>query len=466
MLKEAKYEKMRKDILARILTGQFPDKRLPSIKQLADTYEVSLMTANRAVKLLEKAGIVQCRPGNVGTVIDEKQAALLCSQKDSRHIWTDINMFIEKRVKIRYLAGDYMPESQALWEELTELFKVKYPWVDIEILTSECVADDLVENRKYDILQMFGRDVSSYQRQNHLMDITDLVNTSIDQDAFSPNVLSHCNASGRFFALPGMVNTPVIYYNKEHFGENPTKLNRDWNSFLNSVKEEVAKEYYAAINMGISSALHYFVGDIHNLSQPTVDKTALRELIKILKYVTLAAPNDVATQPANVIRSFLKQDINFFCAYSAYIGEIMEKSDFDWGILPMPKNPNGTPIIETSVNGIDPASKHKKEAWLFIKFLSSQAAQDIFARDRKYTPVNNISFDGTYTAQEPSAAKILKNIIKNARPSSVSSQNLYTIYSCISPVLEDYYSSHCQAEDTVDKVLENVREMLFLECLD
>jgi len=465
MLKEAKYEKMRKDILARIISGQFPNKRLPSIKQLADVYEVSLMTANKAVKLLEEAGIVQCRPGNVGTVIDEKKAALICSEMNPRHIWTDINLFVEKRIKIRYLCSDYSPENSHIWDELVRVFSAKYPWVDIEILTSENVTNDLTDDREHDVLQIFGRDVERYNHQNRLMDISNLVDSSIEQDNFSPYSMLRCKDDDKFFALPTIINTPVIFYNKKYFGEKINKVNYDWNSFLNSIKDLVAKESYAAINMGIASTLHYFVGDIHNLTNPGVDKAALRELIKILKYVTISAPNDVALQPENIINSFLRQNIYLFCAYSSYIGEIAEKSNFEWGILPMPEASDGIPIMETTVNGISSKSQHKKEAWLFIKFLCSQAAQDIFARERKFMPTNKISFDGVYTSQNPLDAKILKNIIEKAVPSSVSSQNLYTIYSRIYPVLEDYYSTACKAEDTVEKILERVREMLLLEHL-
>lgn len=315
MLKEAKYEKMRKDILARILSGQFPDKRLPSIKQLAETYEVSLMTANRAVKLLEEAGIVQCRPGNVGTVIDEKKAEFIYSEMNPRHIWTDINLFIEKRVKVQYLCSDYTSGNNSIWDELIKLFCTKYPWIDIEILTSKSIAHDLIENREYDVLQVFGRDVEHYQQQNRLMDISDLVNMSVDQDALKSCSLSHCKVDDKFFGLPIIENTPVLFFNKKYFGKKSDKLNHDWKSFLNSAKDLVAKESYAAINMGISSILHYFIGDIHNLTKSTIDKSTLQELIKILKYVTISAPNDAAFQPENIINSFLRQDIYLFCAY-------------------------------------------------------------------------------------------------------------------------------------------------------
>jgi len=466
MLKEAKYEKMRKDILARIISGQFPNKRLPSIKHLADAYEVSLMTANKAVKLLEEAGIVQCRPGNVGTVIDEKKAALICSEMSPRHIWTDINLFVEKRVKLRYLCSDYTSENNHVWDEIIELFCAKYPWVDFEILSSENVTNDLIENREHDVLQIFGRDVERYNYQNRLMDISKLIDNSVDQDDFFPCSLTRCNVDGKFFALPIIMNTPVLFYNKKYFGEKTDKLNQDWSVFLSSVKDLVAKESYAAINMGISSMLHYFVGDMHNLINPGVNKAALRELIKIIKYVTITAPNDLAIQPENIIKNFLHEDIYLFCAYSSYIGHISEKSKFDWGILPMPEASGGIPVVETTVNGINPASKHKKEACLFVKFMCSQEAQDILARKRKFMPINNASFEEVYTSQDPLAAKTIKNIIKKAMPSSVSSQNLYTIYSCINPILEDYYSTYCQSEDTVEKILKSIREMLLLEYLD
>jgi ABC-type glycerol-3-phosphate transport system substrate-binding protein len=466
MLKEAKYEKMRKDILARILSDQFPDKRLPSIKQLADTYGVSLMTANRAVKLLEEAGIVRCCPGNIGTVIDQKKAALYCSEQESKHIWTDINSFIEKQIKIKYLCSDFTADSKAIWDDLAKCFNKKYPWAEVEIMTSDCVERDLADKREYDVIQIFGRDVEAYQRRGLLMNLTELVNSTIDEDSYLANTLSNCCVNDNFFSLPMMLNVPVIFYNKKYLGSGTDEMSKDWKSFFNAVKTTVAEGNYSAMNLGLASVMHYFIGDIHNLTSSIVEREALVEMFNILKYITLAAPNDFALQPANVVESFLRQDIFFFCAYSAYIGEITQKSNFEWGILPLPQAQNGTPVMETSVNGINPESSHKKEAWLFVKFLCSEDAQNIITRNRKYIPANKRSFENEYTRQEPKTAQILKDIILQASPSSVSSQNLYTIYSLVFPVLENYYSTHQQLDDTVDKVLDCINEMLMLEHLD
>ena len=465
-MKEAKYEIVRKDILARILSGQFPDKRLPSIKQLAECYDVSLMTANRAVKLLEETGIVQCCPGNVGTVIDEQKAASMCLQGDARHIWTDKNMFIEERVKIRYLCQDYTSKNHIFWNELIKLFTARYPWIDVEIQTCNNMADSLSSNLEYDVLRLSGRDLYSHQRHNHLMDITELVTEHIAHKSLFPKSLCHCKVADAFWGLPSGISTPIVFYNKKKCTNIVDDLTWDWQSFLSSVKNTITRGGYSAINMGIASLLPYFVGDIHKLTEDNVDKAALKELIHVLKYITLGAPSDKALEPTNVINEFLNEKISFFCAYTFYIKEISEKSNFEWGILPMPKKNNGESAMEIILNGINPRCRHKKEAWLFIKFLCSQKAQTVFARDGLHIPVDNTVFEDAYLNQHPLDKEVIRNIIKTATPNSISSQTLYTMYRCIHPVLENHYNTHGQVEDTIEEMIKYIREMLLLEYLE
>ncbi len=465
MVKEAKYKKICRDILAKILSGQFPKKRLPSIRQLADDYKVSLMTANRAVKELEESGIVQCCVGNVGTIIDEKLAALHYSQLSSKCIWTDISTLTGKAKEVRYLCNDFTPENKNIWNELINFFNVKYPWIEVEILKKESIDCELTETREYDVLQLVGRDVADYQHRGFLMDITKLVNSSIEKKNFLPHTLDSCVVAGKFFSLPAMVNTPIIFYNKKSLGTNVENLFKDWNSFTKAVKATVAEGKYSALDIGLISLLSYFIGDVHNLQKVPVDKEILLKLVNILKYLTLAGPNELTLQHKNLIDAFKKQDIDFFCTYSSCIEEIAQKCAFEWGFFPMPVTQGGHPMMETAVHGINPESSCKKEAWLFIKFMCSEEGQEVFSRKRKYIPANKMVFDNHYALQEPISAKILKNIFKQASSGSVSSQNLHSIYSSVSSILEAYYISKCKAEETIEKLIERIKEILDLEYL-
>jgi multiple sugar transport system substrate-binding protein len=465
MLKEAKYQKMCRDLLAKIISGQFPEKRLPSIRQLADDYNVSLVTANRAVKQLEESGIVQCCVGNVGTVIDEQQAALYYSQMSSRRIWTDINTFARKTTKISYLCSDYNPENKDIWNKLIKGFNKRYPCVEVEITKYESIDSDQIENRTYDVLQTLGRDISYYQRQGLFMDVTTLVDLHMDKSDFMPNSLERCTVDGKIWGLPSMLSTPVIFYNKTCLNDSPENVFKDWDSFLNMVKTAVAKESYSALNIGLASLMHYFIGDIHNLNKDTVDKKALIKLVNILKYITLAAPNEENMKPECITSAFRRGNIPFFCAYSSYIGAVAEKCDFELGILPMPLTSSGIPVMESTVNVINSETKYKKEAWLFAKYMCSREAQEIFSENRKFIPANKDVFNIFYAEQDKESAELLKNIFEQAFPCSTASQDLYAIYSCISPVLEDYYSSRNSAEETVEELLLRTKEWLDLEYL-
>lgn len=466
MRKEAKYAVISKDILDRILSGQFPDGCLPSLRQLADYYSVNLMTVNRAVKLLEGNGVVQCCPGSVGTLIDMRKAELFDSGSDSRHIWLDLNAFIEKRIKIRYLSSDYGTAGNALGDEAVKLFIQRYPCVEVETFSCNNVAEYLRAGGEYDVIQLIGRDVSSYARSGYLLDITEAAVSTVRQKEFLENAFNQSIVSGRWLGLPMTFNTPLIFFNRERLGARAEILNRDWDSFLDAVKTEVAHGSYSAISLGFASIAHYFIGDIHSLTGTKADKAALSRLIEILKSVSLSAPDSQALKSENVVKSFLAQEISFFCGYSSCIGSILETADFDWGVLPLPTMSNGAPVIATSVNCINPASHYKGEAWLFVKFLSSPEAQKIYAENQRYIPVNRSAFDAVYKPRNPDIAETLRRIGKTAARLTVTSQNLHMIYSCIYPVLEAYYGNRCGKEATVEKIIDRVRDILSLECFD
>lgn len=465
MVKEAKYKTMQKDILARILSGQFPAKRLPPLKQLAESYKVSLMTANKVVKLLEETGIVQCSAGNIGTLIDEKKVSVINAQMSRRHVWRDINQFIEPEVAIKYLCTEFAPKFQAVKDELASCFNARYPWIKIDFESSDCIEHDLAENRCFDVIQLFGRDVRSYQQRGILADISPAVSEFIDDGQLFDNAFANCIVDGRYYALPLLQNVPVVYYNKKYFGASGICLTESWDSFLKAAESVVTRKSHTALNMGLSSFMHCFVGDIRNLANLSVNREALTQAINILKYITLSAPDDLALHPKSVVKDFLARKVYFFCAYSSHIGQLTEECGFDWGFLPMPKTPGGSPAMLSAVNGINQASKRKKEAWLLINFLCSREAQDILARERNCIPVNRASFDHVYHPQNPADAQILKGIIDEAIPGNVSSQDLYTIYSYTYPVLENFYGTNCSPEDTIEELLRRVREMLFLERL-
>jgi GntR family transcriptional regulator len=65
------YRQIADDLAARIKAGEYPSgTTLPSYKQLADIYSVSISTAARAVGLLHDRGLVYGEPGRGVFVAD------------------------------------------------------------------------------------------------------------------------------------------------------------------------------------------------------------------------------------------------------------------------------------------------------------------------------------------------------------------------------------------------------------
>jgi GntR family transcriptional regulator len=62
------------DIAARIASGEYPpDAQLPSYRQIADLYSVSISTAQRAILVLQERGLVYGIPGKGVFVRDQDE---------------------------------------------------------------------------------------------------------------------------------------------------------------------------------------------------------------------------------------------------------------------------------------------------------------------------------------------------------------------------------------------------------
>ena len=461
MLKESKYEKMRRDLLARILSGQFPDKRLPALKQLADDYGVSLMTANRAVKMLEAAGIVQCCPGNVGTVINEAAAARRSLESSSPRVWLDTNLFCGAGVRLKYFCSDLNAKNQDLWAATLEGFKKQYPWIEVDIQPGGSIENDLDSLSGFDVLQLFGRDVGAFQRQGALSELTSLVarTPELGAEHVAPNLLKHCEVDGGIHALPFQANVPVIFYNKELFGGVPDNLERSWETFREHVRKASAEALGVGMALGMASLARCFLGDLRLLDGDDFDRGALAEMLKLLKYLALLEPDGRNLEPGFVFKGFVRREIKFFCAYSSYIRAVSDECDFAWGLLPMPLAKSAVPVLETSVNAVGAGSRHKKEAWLFAKHLCSAEAQTQLCQARNFIPVNHAVLDG----YEPG---LLKSLLTRAEPSSIASRELFMIYSRVTPALGAYYRGERSADDTIDDFALKTREILALETIN
>lgn len=90
---------------------------------------------------------------------------------------------------------------------------------------------------------------------------------------------------------------------------------------------------------------------------------------------------------------FLSKKTALWVTGSWQLIPIKTRASFPWGIAPFPAGPNGKRVVR--INGLADhiyvMSKHKEEAWSFVKFINGKEAQDILAETGTVFPMNKES---------------------------------------------------------------------------
>ena len=114
-----KYIKLSAILLEKIKSGCFPDGKLDSLVKIAKANKVSLLTAQKAVKLLEKDGIVTCNPDNRGTTINVKSG--LSQWNRFFQPFQGHRCLHQQKVKINYFNSEYLPVTKPAGTTLSML---------------------------------------------------------------------------------------------------------------------------------------------------------------------------------------------------------------------------------------------------------------------------------------------------------------------------------------------------------
>jgi DNA-binding transcriptional regulator YhcF (GntR family) len=185
-----KYLQIKNDLKRKMLAGKYREGKIPSLRKLSETYQVSLMTVNRSIKLLENEKLLACIPGS-GIIVNELEikhrGALRQKKVASKPIHPlaryDAFIFEEPQaVKTLTLAlYENMPLQKKHWTEVVKRFnssyheyKVVIEWLPVEICIQEkdkfdahfkdipCIPDIIQCQLEHNFFADLPEDISSF----------------------------------------------------------------------------------------------------------------------------------------------------------------------------------------------------------------------------------------------------------------------------------------------------------------
>lgn len=463
MTTEPKYITIKNDLIERIKEGQFPDGKLPSIKNIAEEYNVSLMTANQTVKGLKNSGIVVCYPDNRGTVIVEKKINFLRESKDFTNLMENVKVYAKKKIKLRFFNPEYFSRAKDLWDGIIEAFQSRYPWVEIEILSEQNLNNLIDGNEHPDVMQLIGRDVGFWQKQGLIISLKDFVTAdSSPLSKIHHKALENSMVNDELFALPMSIGIPLLFYRKDIFDK--LSINCDelvksgWDGIRNVSDRLTGGKYETAIRLGLWSCWNSLIGNTSKEIFNTSHNSTLIKSIETLKNFYARSSYFLYGSGPKLEDDFFRAKGAMFLGYSSFMCDF--KRYPKWHIAKMPLEKTGILTSETCVNCICSKSRQREEAWLFIKYLSSEETQRKIAEAKNNLPIHLDVLSEINKYPEFKNINIQSTLEKSERL-SINSQILYILYeSIIDPVLEVYFADKLPASSVFEIIRPRISEVL------
>ena len=423
-----------------------------------------------------------------------------CSSSESQ---SALNQRKDKKITLKFYS--HGTEENYNWKKTIKAFEKEYPNIDIDLVVLSDKGDSRESIKKLDLAAASGEpmdvlmfsDSASYA-QHVNMGMAAPLDEFINQEGYrvSEEYKVDTQINGKYYALPGKFNPWYVLLNKDHLDAAGLKVPKDWtwDEFMEYAKALTGYGHYGTYFHGPQDGgwLEYlrlalasesenseFVSEDgkSNLDNPLFKKS-LEIRLKMEKEDQSVVPySDTISQKLHYKDEFFNQH-----ASSIIIGSWMNIElggtdqyplDFNVTVAPFPANEkmnNGgyTPVT-TDYMAIAANSKHKQEAYKFIRWYTTKG-QIVQCRnipswnkvsDSDLSKIIDQILKGTQNPEKVDKES-LKNVLRNAKSSKFIPPAPYQaeIYKVISEEFEKLIFGEQDIEKTIEACQTRTQEII------
>lgn len=285
-------------------------------------------------------------------------------------------------------------------------------------------------NTSPDVIFINNQYLPIYANAGVLEDLSNQ-DVSFSYDEFYPESLRALSWSGKLYAIPRDVSTLLIFYNKDIFDRyNVPYPKKNWTmkDFLITAQKLTHRPDVFGISFDEEPLFYlpYLTVNGGGFESGVFEKPESRSSLKFyadLRNKYHVAPLKEESASATMAQMFLQEKLGMHLSGRWLVPKYREEAKFDWDVVEFPAGNNGSVVpLDASGWAISKSSRHKKEALMLIKYLSSEACSKEFTKSGLIVPAridtanSKVFLDG----QKPENAIAFLNIIKNAKPTPVS----------------------------------------------
>lgn len=285
-------------------------------------------------------------------------------------------------------------------------------------------------NTSPDVIFINNQYLPVYANAGVLEDLSDK-DSHFSYDEFYPESLMALSWNGKIYAVPRDVSTLLIFYNKDIFDRyNVPYPKKNWtmDEFLRTAQKLTHRPDVFGISFEEEPLFYlpYLTVNGGGFESGVFENIESRSSLAFyagLRNKYHVAPLKEESASATMAQMFLQEKLGMHLSGRWLVPKYREEAKFDWDVVEFPAGNNGSVVpLDASGWAISKSSRHKKEALMLIKYLSSEACSKEFTKSglivpaRIDTAISKVFLDG----QKPENAIAFLNIIKNAKPTPVS----------------------------------------------
>jgi ABC-type glycerol-3-phosphate transport system substrate-binding protein len=356
---------------------------------------------------------------------------------------------------------------------LVELEAVPYGEYDTQIVKK------FSEGKSPDVLFVSSQRLADYYPRGVLEPLTSYLreDPSVALEAFYPTLINWFTIHGDLYVMPrDIAPICVVYYNQKAFDEAGQSYPKDdWtvDDFLEAAIKLTRKDAEGKVNRWgfvedfplpenwIYTFGGRFVDDPHHPTRYMVNKPEFLKGIRFIadlihKHQVMPSPSQVLKDRVSTSDMFTQGKAGMFLSGIWKTPLFREIRDFKWDIVPSPRAPwvSKTVIGGSSGYGMASTSKHKKEAWDLIAFLSGHDGQSEFATTGLVQPalIEAAQSPAFLDGQSPKNKNFLLRVVKYAIDDPLATNWLEVKRGIILPELDKVWNGEEAPERAVDNL--------------
>ena len=158
---------------------------------------------------------------------------------------------------------------------------------------------------------------------------------------------------------------------------------------------------------------------------------------------------------------FINQKIAMYLSGRWMVPKFRESVSFDWDVIPFPFDNGRKNLIDSSGWAISKSSKHKKEAFDFVKYLSSKEVSEIFTKSGLITPARiDVAYSDVFLGKnlKPKSSYVFVETLKNSKSTPVN-ENYAKIIDAVVKETEPVFNGSKSVEEIfTDKFSERLNK--------